>query len=95
MIDAVDLQLVGFDQDLRAYARKQAECRAMIDQIYGVGALTGVTILAGLGDPPRFQNSREVVRYSGLDITVHQSDERRSPGHLSRQGPPAFALGAV
>jgi transposase len=30
------------------------------------------------------------VRYSGLDITVHQSDLRRAPGHLSRQGPPAL-----
>ena len=33
---------------------------------------------------------REAVRYAGLDITVHQSDARRAPGHLSRQGPPAL-----
>jgi len=90
MIDAIDLQLVPFDHDLSAYARKQAGCRAMIDQIYGIGVLTGVTILAELGDTRRFQNSRDVVRYSGLDITVYQSDEHRAPGHLSRQGPPAL-----
>jgi hypothetical protein len=30
------------------------------------------------------------VRYSGLDVTVRQSDQRRAPGHLSRQGPPAL-----
>jgi transposase len=30
------------------------------------------------------------VRYSGLDITVRESDQRRAPGHLSRQGPPAL-----
>jgi transposase len=90
MIDAIDTQLAPFDQDLCAYARKQAGCRAMIDQIYGIGALTGVTILAELGDPRRFQNSRDVVRYSGLDITVYQSDDHRAPGHLSRQGPPAL-----
>jgi transposase len=30
------------------------------------------------------------VRYSGLDITVYQSDQRRAPGHLSRQGPPVL-----
>jgi len=30
------------------------------------------------------------VRYAGMDITVHQSDRRRTPGHLSRQGPPAL-----
>jgi transposase len=30
------------------------------------------------------------VRYSGLDITVYQSDQHRAPGHLPRQGPPAL-----
>jgi transposase len=90
IIDAIDTQLVPFDRDLCAYARKQPGCRAMIDQVYGIGALTGVTILAELGDTRRFQNSRDVVRYSGLDITVYQSDEHRAPGHLSRQGPPAL-----
>jgi transposase len=38
----------------------------------------------------RFSSSRDAVRYSGLDITVKQSDRRRAPGHLSRQGPPAL-----
>ena len=54
---------------------------------YGIGPLTAVTILAELGDARRFSSSREAVRYSGLDITVHQSDARRAPGRLSRQGP--------
>ncbi|MGH8302782.1 MAG: IS110 family transposase [Steroidobacteraceae bacterium] len=90
MIDAVDIQLVPFDQDLRGYARKQTGCRALIDQIYGVGGLVAVTILAELGDACRFANSRDAVRYAGLDITVHQSDQRRAPGRLSRQGPPAL-----
>ncbi len=90
MIDAVDLQLVPFDQELRGYARRQAGCRALIDQLYGVGELTSVTILAELGDARRFANSRDAVRYGGLDVTVYQSDEHRSPGHLSRQGPPAL-----
>jgi hypothetical protein len=57
---------------------------------YGIGTLTAVTILAELGDCRRFSSSRHAVRYSGLDITVHQSDQRRAPGHLSRQGPPAL-----
>jgi transposase len=52
--------------------------------------VTAVTILAELGDARRFSSSRHAVRYAGLDITVHQSDQRRAPGHLSRQGPPAL-----
>jgi transposase len=57
---------------------------------FGVGEVTAVTILAELGDARRFSSSREAVRYAGMDITVHQSDQRRAPGHLSRQGPPAL-----
>jgi Transposase IS116/IS110/IS902 family len=38
----------------------------------------------------RFSSSRQAVRYSGLDVTVSQSDQRRAPGHISRQGPPAL-----
>jgi transposase len=90
MIDAIDLQLVPFDRGLRADARKQPGCRALADQIYGIGELTAITILAELGDTRRFPNSRDVVRYSGLDITVYQSDDHRAPGHLSRQGPPTL-----
>ena len=58
---------------------------------YGIGPLTAVTILAELGDARRFSSSRDAVRYAGLDITVNQSDQRRAPGHLSRQGPPPCA----
>jgi transposase len=89
MIDALDVQLVPIDTELRAYARRQVGCKALMRH-YGIGALTAVTILAELGDARRFSSSREAVRYGGMDITVHQSDQRRAPGHLSRQGPPAL-----
>jgi transposase len=83
MIDALDAQIAPLDRELRAYARRQVDCRALMAH-YGIGELTAVTILAELGD------CRHAVRYGGLDITVHQSDQRRAPGHLSRQGPPAL-----
>ena len=89
MVDALDVQLAPLDRELRAYARRQKGCRALMGH-YGIGELTAVTILAELGDAKRFSNSRDAVRYAGLDITVHQSDQRGAPGHLSRQGPPAL-----
>jgi transposase len=89
MIDALEAQVAPVDKELRAYARRQAGCRALMAH-YGIGPLVAVTILAELGDCTRFSSSRLAVRYAGLDITVHQSDQRRSPGHLSRQGPPAL-----
>ena len=69
-------------------------CKA-IQAHYGIGPLTSVVILSELGDARRFSSSREAVRYGGLDITVHASDKRRAPGHLSRQGTARAALGAV
>lgn len=89
MADAVDAQLIPLDEQLRAYARRQLGCRALMRH-YGIGPLTSVTVLAELGDTRRFSSSREAVRYAGMDITVHQSDARRAPGRLSRQGPPAL-----
>jgi transposase len=89
LIDAHDAQLAPLDADLRAYAKRQRGCRALMRH-YGIGPLTSITILAELGDARRFRSSREAVRYSGLDITVHQSDARRAPGRLSRQGPSAL-----
>jgi transposase len=89
MISMLDVQLAPIDRELRAYARRQPGCRALMGH-YGIGHLTAVTILAELGDARRFSSSRDAVRYAGLDITVKQSDQRRAPGHLSRQGPPAL-----
>jgi transposase len=89
MIDALDAQSAPITRELRLYARRQVGCRALMKH-YGIGELTAVTILAELGDARRFSSSRHAVRYAGLDITVHQSDQRRAAGHLSRQGPPAL-----
>ena len=89
MIEALATQIAPLDKYLGAYARRQTGCRALMAH-YGIGPLTSVAILAELGDCRRFSSSRQAVRYAGMDITVHQSDQRRSPGHLSRQGPPAL-----
>jgi transposase len=89
MIDGIEAQIAPLDKQLRSYARRQVGCKALMAH-YGIGELTAVTILAELGDCTRFSSSRQAVRYAGLDITVYQSDQRRAPGHISRQGPSAL-----
>jgi transposase len=79
MIDALNAQLPPIEQQLRACARRQTGCRELTRRHYGIGELTSVAILAELGDARRFTSSRHVIRYGGLDITVHQSDQRRAP----------------
>jgi transposase len=86
-IDGLDAELAPIDRWLRALARRQPGCRALISRHYGIGAITAPTVLAELGDARRFGGGDQVVRYMGLDVTVYASDGKRSPGHLSRQGP--------
>ena len=62
MIEAVDAQLDPLTRELRAYARRQAGCRALMVH-FGIGGLVAVTILAELGDARRFSSSRDAVRY--------------------------------
>jgi len=90
IIDALERELAPVTRELRFYARRQAGCKALIEAYYGIGELCAVTVVSELGDCRRFANSRDAVRYGGLDVTVYQSDRHRAPGHLSRQGPPAL-----
>ena len=46
-----------------------------------------MTLWSELGDCQRFTRSEQVVRHSGLDVTVDASDRRRAGGFISRQGP--------
>ena len=43
-----------------------------------------------LAGEDRFSSSRKAVRFAGPGVTVYSSDSRRSPGRLSRQGPPVL-----
>ncbi len=87
MLDTIDLEVAAIDRQLHLYARRQPGCRALVDRLYGVGAVTATAILAELGDCCRFTSSDAAVRHSGLDVTVWQSDRKRVAGRLSHQGP--------
>jgi transposase len=86
LIETIDRELEPLDRELRAFAR-QPGCRALIERLYGVGPVSATAILAELGDCRRFSSSDDAVRHSGLDVTVHQSDAKRAPGHLSHERP--------
>jgi transposase len=61
MIEAIDGQIAPLERELRALARHQAGCRALIGH-YGVGELTASVILCELGDVARLTNSRKAVK---------------------------------
>ena len=87
MIDAITIESRPLKADLQRFGRRQPGCRALVDSQYGIGGLLAVAMWSELGDCQRFTRSEQVVRHSGLDVTVDQSDRRRAGGFLSRQGP--------
>ena len=93
MIDHINEELAPIEEELRSYARRQAGCRALMGH-YGIGELTSVAILSELGDSRRFSSSRKAVRYAGLDVTISESDDKRAPGKISRQGAPVLRWAA-
>ena len=90
IIDALGVEAARLKAELRGFARRQPGCRALVDELYGVGELTAAIIWAEMGDTRRFSSSSQAVRHTGLDITVWSSDGKRSRGRLARQGPPAL-----
>jgi transposase len=87
MIDATDLEAQPLKRDLQRFGARQPACRALVDAQYGIGGLIAVAVWSELGDCRRFSRSEQVVRHTGLDVTVDSSDRRRAGGFLSRQGP--------
>lgn len=87
IMDATDALRLPLRADLNRFARRQPACKALVAAHYGIGPLTAVVVWAELGDCRRFSRSAQVVRHTGLDVTVDSSDRHRSRGHLSRQGP--------
>src|SRR6266545_851465 len=87
VMDALDEHLARLRRRIVATAEHVAGAQALRQAIYGVGPMTALALVSWLGGANRFTSSRKAVRFVGLDITVHSSDGKRSPGRLSRQGP--------
>ena len=90
MLAGLEAELAAVRRRLLAAARHLHGAKVLAESIYGVGPMTGLALTCWLGGAGRFTSARKAVRFAGLDITVYSSDGKRSPGHLSRQGPPVL-----
>ncbi len=87
VLAALEGRLDVVRRQLLAAARALAGARELHARLYGVGPVTALAMTCWLGGAGRFSSARKAVRFTGLDVTVYSSDGKRSPGHLSRQGP--------
>jgi transposase len=87
-MDDLEAALAPVHAQIAGFARRQIGCKALAAELYGVGPLVAAIVRAFSGDARRFSSSARAVRHTGLDVTVYSSDDKRTPGHLSHQGPP-------
>lgn len=88
------------DLDTLDFARKQVEQieitikelaakderLPLLVQLPGVGLLTGITILAAIGDIRRFPSAKQLVGYAGLGARVHDSGMTHATGRITKAG---------
>jgi transposase len=75
-IDELSDRIQEYDERIEHLARTQYPETALLEQVTGVGTLTALTFVLTLGDPGRFEQSRDVGCFLGLRPRRDQSGER-------------------
>jgi transposase len=87
MLDQLDGSLKEFDQAVSEQA-KQNPAAMLLMSHPGVGPVTSLAFVLTLGPVGRFERSKQVVSYLGLNPREHSSGGRQRLGAISKQGNP-------
>jgi transposase len=84
------LQLAAMTKRLQQFARQapaaEAEARALLASIPGVGPVTTNVVISELGDVQRFSSAKKVCAYAGLVPIVRESDRKRKELPITKAG---------
>jgi transposase len=84
-LDQLDRECVGLDEAVARAAEANAEARLLMTHP-GIGPVISLGYVLTVGPIERFQRSRELVSYLGLNPQEDSSGERRRLGGISKQG---------
>ncbi len=87
MLDQLDGSLQQFDQAVQEQAA-QSEAAVQLMTHPGVGPVTSLAFVLVVGPVTRFQRSKQLVSYLGLNPQEHSSGGRQRLGAISKQGNP-------
>ena len=59
---------------------------AFLIQMPGIGLLSAMTVLSAIGDIHRFPTAKQLVGYSGLGASVHNSGQTQRTGPITKPG---------
>ena len=83
--EALREQISALDRQMRDIASNNPTCRNF-QTIPGIGPVVALSFYSAIGDPHRFERSRDVGAYLGLTPTLYQSGATSRRGRVSRHG---------
>jgi transposase len=87
LLDDLQPRVGKLDQAVMAAAKKDTVA-SLLQTHPGVGPITALAYALTLGEIGRFERSRQVVSYLGLNPAEHSSGGRQRLGSISKQGNP-------
>jgi transposase len=86
-LDSLDQEIAELDRAVEQEASQHAMAQ-LLQTHPGVGPVTSLAFVLTLGNIERFQHSRQVISYLGLNPSEHSSGGRQRFGAISKQGNP-------
>ena len=87
-IESLSERIAEYNERIEALAEESYPQVALLKQIKGVGTLIALTFLLTLEDPHRFQKSRDVGGYLGLQPGRRKSGKSDPQMRISKEGDP-------
>lgn len=84
-VEAISAQIGAYDEQLEEIAKRYPEVE-LLTQVYGVGTLIGLTYLLTIEDAERFQHSRDVGAFLGLQPKQRESGASQPELGISKAG---------
>ncbi len=85
-LDRLEPEIAELDQAVEQEGRSRAEVVELRKQHKGVGPVVGLAFVLTIGPVERFQHSRQVVSYLGLNPREDSSGGHQRLGHITKQG---------
>jgi transposase len=86
-LDELDQEIAELDRAVEQEARNNTVAQ-LLQSHPGIGPVTSLAFVLTLGEVERFQHSRQVVSYLGLNPAENSSGGRQRLGGISKQGNP-------
>jgi transposase len=84
-VESLSAEIAAYDEQIKQLEERYPEVE-LLKQVYGVGRLIALTFLLTIEDPSRFQRSREVGAYLGLQPRRRESGASQPQLGISKEG---------